>query len=125
MSGTGVGLDVTQLQNKTVQELYKIAKELGISGYSGLRKQELISRILEAQTTEGELLAGEGVLEILPEGFGFLRSANYNYLQSPEDIYVSPSQIRRFGLRTGHVVPRADPSAPSGAARRTSGFTPS
>ncbi|MDA1191615.1 MAG: transcription termination factor Rho [Candidatus Poribacteria bacterium] len=97
-------LDASQLQTKTVQELYRIAREAKIAGYSGLRKQELIARILETQTESGDTLVGEGVLEILPEGFGFLRSSNYNYLQSPEDIYVSPSQIRRFGLRTGHVV---------------------
>jgi transcription termination factor Rho len=97
-------LDLTQLQEKTVQDLCKIARDLGIVGYSGLRKQNLIARILEAQTESGELLEGEGVLEILTDNFGFLRSSNYNYLQSQEDIYVSPSQIRRFGLRTGHVV---------------------
>ena len=97
-------LDVTQLQKMTVQELYDIAREANIAGYSGLRKPELIARILEAHTDSGELLTGGGVLEILPEGFGFLRSSNYNYLQSQEDIYVSPSQIRRFGLRTGHVI---------------------
>ena len=97
-------LDLTALQEKTVQDLCKVARDLGIVGYSGLRKQNLIARILEAQTESGELLEGEGVLEILTDNFGFLRSANYNYLQSQEDIYVSPSQIRRFGLRTGHVV---------------------
>jgi len=97
-------LDVTQLQKLTVQELYDIAREANIAGYSGYRKQELIAQILEAHTGGGELLTGGGVLEILQEGFGFLRSSNFNYLQSQEDIYVSPSQIRRFGLRTGHVI---------------------
>ncbi|MBM3216694.1 transcription termination factor Rho [Candidatus Poribacteria bacterium] len=102
---TEPGVDVSQLQQKTVQDLYKMARELNVAGYSGLKKQEIIARILETQADGRDVLTGEGVLEILPEGgFGFLRSANYNYLQSQEDIYVSPSQMRRFGLRTGHVV---------------------
>jgi transcription termination factor Rho len=101
----GVGVDVNQLHQKTVQELYRMARELNVAGYSGLKKQELIARILETQSEGRDVLTGEGVLEILPEsGFGFLRSANYNYLPSQEDIYVSPAQVRRFGLRTGHVV---------------------
>lgn len=97
-------LDVTQLHEKTVQELYAIARNLKIPGYSGLPKQRLIARIMEAQSEGGELLEGEGVLEILPDQYGFLRSVNYNYLQSQEDIYVAATQIRRYGLRPGHVV---------------------
>lgn len=98
-------IDLNHLHQKSVQELYRMARELNIAGYSGLKKQELIARILETQSEGREVLVGEGVLEILPDsGFGFLRSANYNYLPSPEDIYVSPAQVRRFGLRTGHVV---------------------
>ena len=95
---------MTHLQEKTVQELYEIAHNLKLTGYSGLHKQRLIARIVEAQTEGGELLEGEGVLEILPDQYGFLRSANYNYLQSQEDIYVAATQIRRYGLRPGHVV---------------------
>lgn len=97
-------IDIAALHEKTISELNSIARDLGITGYGGLKKQDLIYKILEARTIGSDLVYGEGVLEILPEGFGFLRSAKYNYLQSPDDIYVSPSQIRRFDLRTGHVV---------------------
>jgi len=97
-------INIVELQEMTRTELTNIARNLGITGYSGLRKQDLILKILEASTTENGLLFGDGVLEILPEGYGFLRSAEYNYAQSPADIYVSPSQIRRFDLRTGHTV---------------------
>ena len=97
-------VDIVKLQEMTISELSNIARNLGLTGYSSLRKQDLIFRILEAQTEENGLLFGDGVLERLPEGFGFLRSSRYNYLQSPDDIYVSPSQIRRFDLRTGHIV---------------------
>ncbi len=97
-------MDVETLKNKKVQDLVKIAKEMGISGVSGLRKQELIFKILEHQAQKNGLMFGEGVLEVLPDGFGFLRSPKYNYLPSPDDIYVSPSQIRRFDLRTGDTV---------------------
>jgi transcription termination factor Rho len=104
-SMNGPGLDVSELARMTVQDLAQLARELNIAGYSGLKKQELIAHIVEAQAEVKDVLMGEGVLEIIPEGsFGFLRSANFNYLQSPEDIYVSPSQVRKFGLRTGHVV---------------------
>ncbi len=97
-------LDIDTLKSKKVQELMKIAKDMGISGITGLRKQELIFKILEHQAQKDGLMFGEGVLEVLPDGFGFLRSPKYNYLPSPDDIYVSPSQIRRFDLRTGDTV---------------------
>ncbi len=99
-------LNLADLKRKTVTELTDILKQLNIEGASGLRKQDLIYKILEAQTDKernGEIL-GEGVLEILPDGFGFLRSVDYNYLPGPDDIYVSPSQIRRFDLRTGDTI---------------------
>jgi transcription termination factor Rho len=97
-------LDIGKLQEMKIPQLSDMARKLNITGYSGLRKQELIARILEAKVENSDLLFGEGVLEILPEGYGFLRSSRYNYLQSNDDIYVSPSQIRRFDLRTGHLV---------------------
>ncbi|MDD3296678.1 MAG: transcription termination factor Rho [Candidatus Omnitrophica bacterium] len=87
-----------------ISELNKISKDLNINGLSGLKKQDLIFRILQAQAEKKGLMFGDGVLEVLPEGFGFLRSTNYNYLPSPDDIYVSPSQIRKFSLRTGDTV---------------------
>lgn len=95
---------ITKLQNVTMAQLLKTAKEEGVTDYSGLKKQDLIFRIMKNRVDQSGLMFGEGVLEILPEGFGFLRSPNYNYFPSPDDIYVSPSQIRRFGLRTGCVV---------------------
>jgi transcription termination factor Rho len=97
-------MDITELKSKKIAELNQIAKELNITGYSDLRKQELIFKILEAQTTKDGLSFSKGVLEVLPDGYGFLRSVNYNYLPSPDDIYVSPSQIKKFGLRTGDSV---------------------
>ena len=87
-----------------IGELNKLAKELNANGTSGLKKQDLIFKILQAQAEKEGLLFGEGVLEILSEGFGFLRSPNYNYLPCPDDIYISPSQIRKFELRTGDTV---------------------
>jgi transcription termination factor Rho len=87
-----------------ISELNKLAKELNANGASGLRKQDLIFKILQAQAEKEGLMFGEGVLEILPEGFGFLRSPNFNYLPCPDDIYISPSQIRKFDLRTGDTV---------------------
>ncbi len=98
------GLNLQELKKMTVSQLVKLAKDMGISGISGLRKQELIFKILEGQAQKNGLLFGEGVLEILPDGFGFLRSPTYNYLPGPDDIYVSPSQIKRFGLKTGDTV---------------------
>ncbi len=98
------GLNLQELKRMTVSQLVKLARELGISGTSGLKKQELIFRILEGQAQKNGLLFGEGVLEVLPDGFGFLRSPTYNYLPGPDDIYVSPSQIKRFSLKTGDTV---------------------
>jgi transcription termination factor Rho len=92
------------LKQMTVRQLHDLAKEEGVQEYSGLKKQELIFKIIKERVSKNGLLYGEGVLEILPDGFGFLRSPDYNYLSSPDDIYISPSQIRRFGLRTGHIV---------------------
>jgi len=97
-------LDVSVLSKRTMSELATIAKDLKIETVTGLRKQELIAKILEAQTKENNLVYDEGVLEILPDGFGFLRSPNYNYLPGPDDIYVSPSQIKKFALRKGDTV---------------------
>jgi transcription termination factor Rho len=97
-------MDISELKSKKIVELNAIAKELGISGYSDLRKQELIFKILEAQTAKDGLTFSKGVLEVLPDGYGFLRSSDYNYLPSPDDIYVSPSQIKKFSLRTGDFV---------------------
>ncbi len=97
-------LNMQELKRMTVSKLMKLARELGISGASGMRKQELIFKILEAQAAKSGYAFGEGVLEILPDGFGFLRSPLYNYLPGPDDIYVSPSQIRKFGLKTGDLV---------------------
>jgi transcription termination factor Rho len=97
-------LDLQRLKTKTMAELLGLATELQILGTSGLRKQELIFKVLEAQTERSGLIFAEGVLEILPEGYGFLRSPTYNYLPGPDDIYVSPSQIKRFDLHTGDTV---------------------
>jgi transcription termination factor Rho len=100
----GESMNITELKEKTIDDLTKMAKGLSVEGASGLRKQDLIFAILQAQTEKTGLIFGEGVLEILPDGFGFLRSPNYSYLPGPDDIYVSPSQIRRFNLRTGDLV---------------------
>ena len=97
-------LYIKDLQVMEVPDLQKIAVEEGIEDYQGLKKQELIFQILRSRVRQNGLMFGEGVLEILPDGFGFLRSPEYNYLPCPDDIYISPSQIRRFGLRNGHVV---------------------
>jgi transcription termination factor Rho len=97
-------MDISELKSKKISELTKIAKELNISGSSDLRKQELIFKILEAQTEDEGLTFSKGVLEVLPDGYWFLRSVDYNYLPSPDDIYVSPSQIKKFSLRTGDSV---------------------
>ncbi len=97
-------LDISEMKKKTVPDLMKIATDLDIQGVAGIRKQELIFKILEAQTNQSGLIFSTGVLEILPEGYGFLRSTDYNYLPSPDDIYVSPSQIKRFDLRTGDTI---------------------
>ena len=97
-------MDITELKQKSVAELHAMAEELNITNYSGLRKQDLIFRIEQSLLDADTVLRGEGVLEILPEGYGFLRSQDWNYLYGPDDIYVSPSQIKRFDLRTGDTV---------------------
>ena len=97
-------LHLRDLQNLDAGELHKLAKKEGISEYMGLNKQELIFKILKERIRQNGLMYGEGVLEVLPDGFGFLRSPNYNYLSSPDDVYVSPSQIRRFGIRSGNTI---------------------
>lgn len=103
------GLDINVLQKKKVYELNALAKEIGVSA-AGLRKEELIFKIIEAQSQKNtdpegaQVMVNTGVLQVIPEGYGFLRSANYNYLSSPDDIYVSPSQIKRFNMRTGDTV---------------------
>ena len=94
-------VDIEKMKEMNMPELHKIAKTLKINSVSTLRKQDLIYQILKAKAEKKGLIFGEGVLEILPDGFGFLRSHTYNYLPSPDDIYISPSQIRKFGLRTG------------------------
>ena len=97
-------MNIEELKSRTISELTHIAKDLKIQGHSGLRKQDLIFRILEAKTEKDGLMFGQGVLEILPDGFGFLRAPTYNYLPGPDDIYVSPSQIRKFDMRTGDTI---------------------
>ena len=97
-------LDLTQLKEMTINELSGISKGLGVENPTGMRRQALIFRILQRQTEREGLIFGEGVLEVLPEGFGFLRAPEYNYLPGPDDIYVSPSQIRRFNLHTGDTI---------------------
>ena len=97
-------LYLTDLQKLTVAELHDMAKNDKITEYSALKKQDLIFRILKERIRQNGLMYGEGVLEVLPDGYGFLRNTDYNYLSSSDDIYVSPSQIRRFGLRTGNIV---------------------
>lgn len=100
----GKNMDIGSLKEMKISKLNKIAKDLSVNGISGLKKQELIFKILQAQAEKEGLMFGRGVLEVLSEGFGFLRSSNYNYLPSPDDIYVSPSQIRKFGLKTGDII---------------------
>ena len=97
-------MDVNQLQSQNIGELTKFANELEVEEFSGLSKQELIVKILEANNKKEGILQARGVLEVLKEGYGFLRSPDFNYLPGPDDIYVSPSQIKRFSLRTGHQV---------------------
>lgn len=97
-------MNLAELKEKNIAALNDVARELKIEGISNLRKQELIFAILQAQSEKNGVIYGEGVLEILPDGFGFLRSPDYNYLPGPDDIYISPSQIRRFNLRTGDIV---------------------
>ena len=100
----GEPLNIKDLKEMIIQDLNKIARGLEIEGFAGMRKQELIFQVLKAQTERSGLIFSEGVLETLPDGFGFLRAPEYNYLPGPDDIYVSPSQIRKFDLRTGDTV---------------------
>jgi len=100
----GEGLNITDLKDMSIQKLTQIAKDLTVGGATGMRKQELIFQILKAQTEQSGFIFSEGVLEVLPDGFGFLRAPDYNYLPGPDDIYVSPSQIRKFDLQTGDTV---------------------
>ncbi|NUO78509.1 transcription termination factor Rho [candidate division KSB1 bacterium] len=97
-------MDIAELKAMKIAELTKVAQELNVQGAAGLKKSDLIFRILEEQTKKEGLIFADGVLEVLPDGYGFLRSPDYNYLPGPDDIYVSPSQIKRFGLRTGDTV---------------------
>jgi transcription termination factor Rho len=97
-------MNLSDLKHKKINELAALARDLNVEGASGLRKQELIFAILQAQVEKNGVIFGGGVLEILPDGFGFLRAPDYNYLPGPDDIYVSPSQIRRFNLRTGDTI---------------------
>jgi transcription termination factor Rho len=97
-------LNITDLKDMSIQKLTQIAKDLNVVGATGMRKQDLIFQILKAQTEQSGFIFSEGVLEVLPDGFGFLRAPDYNYLPGPDDIYVSPSQIRKFDLQTGDTV---------------------
>jgi transcription termination factor Rho len=97
-------MNLKDLKNKKINELMNSAKQMNVDGYSSMRKQDLIFALLQSEIDKNGLIYGEGVLEILPDGFGFLRAPDYNYLPGPDDIYVSPSQIRRFNLRTGDTV---------------------
>src|SRR6266581_2862790 len=101
---SGAHVDIAELKRKSVAELHAMAESLNITNYSGLRKQDLIFRIEQSLLDSDTVLRGEGALEILPEGYGFLRSPDWNYLYGPDDIYVSPSQIKRFDLRTGDTI---------------------
>ena len=97
-------MNLKGLKEKTIPELNQLAKEYKIENCQGMRKQEVIFALLQAESEKNGQIFGEGVLETLPDGFGFLRAPDYNYLPGPDDIYVSPSQIRRFNLRTGDTV---------------------
>ncbi len=101
---SGAGLNISDLKQRSISELSKIAREMSEESVAGLKKHELIFKILESQARKNGLVFAEGVLEILPDGFGFLRSTNYNYLPGSDDIYVSPSQIRKFSMRTGDAI---------------------
>ena len=100
----GAGLNIGELKDMSIAKLTQIAKDLNVEGATGMRKQDLIFQILKAQTEQSGFIFSEGVLEVLPDGFGFLRAPDYNYLPGPDDIYVSPSQIRKFDLQTGDTV---------------------
>jgi transcription termination factor Rho len=104
MSSNEATMNLSELKHKKINELASLARDLSVEGAAGMRKQELIFAILQAQVEKNGVISGGGVLEILPDGFGFLRAQDYNYLPGPDDIYVSPSQIRRFNLRTGDTI---------------------
>ena len=97
-------MDVNELKSFKIKELTKLSQDLGVQSVSGLNKQELIALILKAQAEKDGALYAKGVLEVMSDGYGFLRSPDFNYLPGSDDIYVSPSQIKRFGLRTGHLI---------------------
>ncbi len=97
-------MNLSELKHKKINDLASLARDLSVEGAAGMRKQDLIFAILQAQVEKNGVISGGGVLEILPDGFGFLRAQDYNYLPGPDDIYVSPSQIRRFNLRTGDTI---------------------
>jgi transcription termination factor Rho len=97
-------MNIAELKEKKINELMQMAKQFNIEGASNMRKQELMFALLQGQIEKNGMIYGEGTLEILPDGFGFLRSPSSNYLPGPDDIYVSPSQIRRFSLRTGDTI---------------------
>src|SRR3989337_2553580 len=109
-------MNLKDLKAMRIGDLTEIAKNLHVDGAAGLKKQELIFAILQAQTDQEVIVSGEGVLEVLPDGYGFLRSPDSNYLPGPDDIYVSPSQIRRFALRTGDTVTGQIPGPQGGRA---------
>src|SRR5947199_9545296 len=98
-------MNLSQLKEKSITDLNVIARDLNVQNMGGLRKQELIFKILQSQAEKDGLIYAEGVLEVLPDGFGFLRAPDYNYLPRPDDIYVSPSRIRLSELRTGDTIP--------------------
>ena len=100
----GNTLNISELKEMSIGKLTQIAQDLKVAGATGMRKQEVIFQILKAQTEQSGFIFSEGVLEVLPDGFGFLRAPDYNYLPGPDDIYVSPSQIRKFDLQTGDTV---------------------
>ena len=104
LEATGEAVNISDLQKKEIAELNDLARVAGIENFGTMRKQDVIFNILRRHASEGGVLVADGVLEVLPEGFGFLRSASYNYLHSPEDVYVSPSQIRRFDLQSGDEI---------------------
>jgi len=97
-------MHIEDIKRLPISELNDLGKKLNVSGASGMRRQELIFAILQSQAEQNGVISGSGVLEILPDGFGFLRAVDYNYLPSPDDIYISPSQIRRFNLKTGDTI---------------------
>ena len=119
-------MTIAELKEKNITELTRIARTLEIPGTSGLRKQDLIFKILQAQSEKEGHIFAEGVLEILPDGYGFLRSPDYNYLPGPDDIYVSPSQIRKFDLKTGDSIShtRAKSTSPWSRSRPSTSSRP-